>query len=118
VLVTRSNYQIPFVPNTIGKPPSAPKMFREHLFAANSSEMDFLIPLETIMVRKLLHICPESTVSEAADIIHRKRISCLPVFDEHEKLCGLITLTDIMQALLGAYEVPESECLVPEQSGL
>ena len=99
------------------KPPSAPKIFREHLFAANSSEMDFLIPLETIMVRKLLHICPESTISEAANIIHRQRISCLLVVDDNEKLWGIITVTDIMKALLGAYEVPESECLVPEQSG-
>ncbi len=98
------------------KPPTAPKIFREHLFAANSSEMDFLIPLETIMVRKLLHISPESTISEAVGIIHRKRISCLAVVNEHEKLCGIITVTDLMKALLGVYEVPESECVVPEPS--
>jgi CBS domain-containing protein len=98
------------------KPPSAQKIFREHLFANNSSETDFLIPLENIMVRKLLHISPQSTISEAADIINSKKISCLLVVDENEKLCGIITVTDIMQALLGAYELPENECLVSEQT--
>jgi acetoin utilization protein AcuB len=98
------------------KPPKAPKIFREHLFANNSSETDFLISLENIMVRKLLHISPQSTISEAADIINSKRISCLPVVDENEKLCGIITVTDIMKALLTAYELPENECLISEQT--
>ena len=98
------------------RPPSAPKLFREHLFANNSSNTDFLVPLENIMVRKLLNISPQSTISEAADIINSKKISCLPVVDENEKLCGIITVTDIMKVLLGAYELPERECLTQEQS--
>jgi CBS domain-containing protein len=96
------------------KPPTAPKIFREHLFATNST--DFLLPLENIMVRKVLRISPRSTISEAADILHSKKISCLLVVDENEKLCGIITVTDMMQTLLTAYELPVNECLVPEQS--
>jgi acetoin utilization protein AcuB len=90
------------------RPPSPPKRFREHLFATDSWTKSLQLPLDSIMKRKVLHILPGCSVSEAADILYSKKISCLPVIDEQEKLRGIVTVTDLMRALLAAYEPVES----------
>ncbi len=87
-----------------GRRPLLPqKRFREHLFATDSRTTSFLLPLESIMSRKVLHILPSSSVSEAAHLLCKK-ISCLPVVDEQEKFRGIVTVTDLMRALLATYE--------------
>jgi CBS domain-containing protein len=37
-------------------------------------------------------------------MLHELKISCLPVIDEEKKLRGIVTVTDVTRALLGAYE--------------
>ena len=100
------------------RPPSPPKRFREHLFATNTWTKCLLIPLESIMVRKVLHISPGCSVCEAAEILYKKKISCLPVIDEQEKLRGIVTVTDLMRALLTAYEPAEKAALITSQSSI
>ena len=100
------------------RPPSPPKKFREHLFATNSWTKSLLLPLESIMVRKVLHILPGCSVCEAAEILYKKKISCLPVVDEQEKLRGIITVTDLMRALLTAYESAEKADLITSQTSI
>ncbi len=98
------------------RPPSPPKKFREHLFAINSWTKSLLLPLESIMVRKVLQILPTCSVREAAEILYQKKISCLPVIDEQEKLRGIVTVTDLMRALLTAYEPAENADLITSQT--
>jgi len=100
------------------RPPSAPKKFREHLFAADSWTTNFLMPLENIMVRNVVHISPKCSVCEAAEILYKKNISCLPVIDKQKKLRGIITIIDMMQALLTAYEPAGKADLIPSESGI
>ena len=100
------------------RPPSAPKRFREHLFATDSWTTNFLIPLENIMVRKVSHISPGCKIREAADILYKKKISCLPVIDKEKNLRGILTVTDIMRALLAAYEPAGETSLIPSESGI
>lgn len=99
------------------RPLLPPKRFREHLFATDSRTTSFLLPLESIMSRKVLHILPGCSISEAAHLLHKK-ISCLPVVDEQEKLRGIVTVTDLMRALLATYEPAEKAGLITSQSGI
>ena len=88
------------------RPPSPPKKFREHLFVNKPPIKSHEIPLETIMVGKpkVLSIKSGCKITDAARILHEKKISCLPVLDKQEKLEGLVTVTDLMRALLAIYE--------------
>lgn len=101
------------------RPPRPPKKFREHLFATTPHAKIPELPLESIMVPKpkVLHVPPGFSVFDAADIIHKKIISCLPVVDEQEKLRGIVTTTDLMRALLAAYKPAEIDELILSQSG-
>lgn len=100
------------------RPPRPPKKFREHLFATKPHTNILKLPLESIMVPKaeVLHIPPGFSVFDAADIVQKKIISCLPVIDEQEKLRGIVTTTDLMRALLAAYEPAEKDELILSQS--
>ncbi len=100
------------------RPPSAPKRFREHLFAADSWTTNFLTPLENVMVRDVVHILPSHSICDTADILYKKNISCLPIIDEQKKLRGIITIIDMMQALLTAYEPAGEAGLIPSESGI
>lgn len=100
------------------RPLLMPKSFREHLFASDPWTTNFLMPLEKVMARKVLHILPGCSVCEAADMLYTKKISCLPVVDEQEKLRGIVTVTDLMRALLAAYEPAEKADLITSQSSI
>jgi CBS domain-containing protein len=100
------------------RPSSPPKRFREHLFATDQWTKNFLMTIESVMVRKVLHILPGCSVCEAADILYTKKISCLPVIDEQEKLRGIVTVTDLMRMLLTAYESDEKAALITSQSSI
>jgi CBS domain-containing protein len=56
--------------------------------------------VEEIMTRKVLTVKPETALTTAAQEIVARRINCLPVLDDKDRVCGIITSTD----LLGAYE--------------
>jgi CBS domain-containing protein len=100
------------------RPSSPPKRFREHLFATDSWTKNLLLPLESVMAPKVLHILPGCSICEAADILYTKKISCLPVIDEQEKLRGIVTVTDLMRTLLTAYESAEKAALITSQSSI
>ncbi|HUW18008.1 MAG TPA: CBS domain-containing protein [Sedimentisphaerales bacterium] len=100
------------------RPPSPAKKFREDLFAADPGTTSLQLPLKSIMVRKVSHILPTCSVSDAAHILVEKKISCLPVIDEQKKLRGMITVTDLMRELLAAYEPAEEAGLIAGESSL
>ena len=100
------------------RPLPLPKRFREHLFATDPGTKSLQLPLESIMARKVLHILPSCSVCEAVDILYSKKVSCLPVVDEQEKLRGIVTVTDLMRALLAAYEPAEEAGLILSESSI
>jgi len=92
------------LPYVARRPPSPPKRFREHLFATRPSAKCLELPLERIMRQKVLHVMSGCGIFEAADTLFRKRIGCLPVLDDQENLRGIVSVTDLMRALLAVYE--------------
>jgi len=52
-------------------------------------------PLQEIMTTKLVFGEPETTVEEAARLMHKHRIEKLPLKDATGSLCGLYTMRDI-----------------------
>jgi acetoin utilization protein AcuB len=51
-----------------------------------------------IMTRDPFTVKRETPVSVAVAKIVAKRINCLPVLDDEEKVCGIITSTDLLKA--------------------
>ncbi len=100
------------------RPPSEPKRFREHLFAADLWTTNFFMPLENVMVRNVIHILPSNSICDTADILYKKNISCVPVIDKPKKLKGIVTVIDMMQALLTVYEPAEKAGLIPGKSSI
>jgi acetoin utilization protein AcuB len=56
-------------------------------------------PISRVMSRELVTLEPEHSMREAAEIMHSKRIGCLPVV-EGEELAGLLTTTDMVALLI------------------
>lgn len=48
---------------------------------------------------------PETTLKEAAEMMLRWHVGGLPVVDDHEKVVGMITYTDILREFVGREEV-------------
>ncbi|MEW6273024.1 MAG: CBS domain-containing protein [Thermodesulfobacteriota bacterium] len=57
------------------------------------------VPVRSIMTRHVLHAHPDASLADAADLMVRERIGCLPVVEDDE-LVGLLTETDCLRALL------------------
>jgi acetoin utilization protein AcuB len=53
-----------------------------------------------IMTRKLVVVAPEAPVDEAARLMLDKRVSCLPVVDDEDRLLGIVTWRDQLRSLL------------------
>jgi acetoin utilization protein AcuB len=50
-----------------------------------------------IMSRKPVTIAPDATMREAARIMIEERVSCLPVVDAEENVCGILTWRDVLK---------------------
>jgi len=53
--------------------------------------------IEEIMVREVIHITPEESLEDAAELMTERKIKKLPVVD-NKKLLGIITATDMVAA--------------------
>jgi CBS domain-containing protein len=89
------------------RPPSKPKAFRAYLFKVDPKSASLQLPLDRIMTRKIKHVLPDCSVCEAAKILRESKIDCLLVLDERKNTCGIITVTDLMRALLEVYKPTE-----------
>jgi acetoin utilization protein AcuB len=75
----------------------------------NVYELNFLISklkIKDIMTHDLVSVGPDETIEFAAILMLDNKISALPVIKQDESLVGIITQTDIFQALVnitGAY---------------
>jgi CBS domain-containing protein len=81
--------------------------FRSSLFHVDMKDASLSLPVTSIMTRNITHIRHDCIFYDAVKMLYELKISCLPVVDEETKLRGIITVTDIMRALLGAYEPAE-----------
>lgn len=59
-------------------------------------------PVLKVMKPRPVSIAPGKTLEEAALIMRTKHISCLPVLDEKQKMVGLISKNDIIDAFIVA----------------
>lgn len=96
--------QLPFAGK---RPPRDSNEFRSHLFKVDESSISLEMPLERIMTRKVSCISAEAKLSDAALTMRKQKISCLAVVEGDRKLCGIITVVDIMRSLLPLYEINE-----------
>lgn len=81
--------------------------FRSSLFHVDMRDPSLSLPISSIMTRNVTHIRPDYSFYDAVKMLHELKISCLPVVDEEKKLRGIVTVTDVMRALLSAYELAE-----------
>jgi len=76
--------------------------------------------VEDVMAREVVSALPDDPIEQAANTMRERRIGCLPVL-EGDELVGIITASDVMDALVylvGANE-PGSrmEVAIPERPG-
>jgi acetoin utilization protein AcuB len=57
-------------------------------------------PVEKVMVTEIITISPDAELTEAARIMLEKKIHCLPVVNERQKMRGIITESDLFLMLL------------------
>ena len=50
-----------------------------------------------VMTRYVVTVNPKTPLSVAATLMLSRRINCLPVIEDDEKVCGIITSTDLLQ---------------------
>jgi len=81
--------------------------FRSSLFHVDMSDPSLSLPITSIMTRNVTHIRPDCSFYDAVKMLHELKISCLPVVDEEKKLRGIVTVTDVMRALLRIYQLNE-----------
>ena len=69
--------------------------------------MDELKVLE-VMSRKLITASPTTTIREAARVMVREKIGCLPVVDGNQ-LVGIVTQADLLEMLVRGEQAAEAE---------
>lgn len=91
---------------------------RDLLAASLSKALDFepkerrvflkSVAVDEAMTRDPVSVSPETTASDAARLLLRRKIGCLPVVDAKGVTVGLVTETDLLRAAY-AVEGAESE---------
>ncbi len=72
------------------------------LTTADAERADYLerTPIAGIMSRKVITIGGDETVEDAAKLLFSHRIGSLPVVDASNRVCGILTETDILHAFV------------------
>ena len=66
-------------------------------------ELNYLLnklQIKDIMVKEPITIGPDALLEEAATLLRKNRVGCLPVIDENNLLLGIITHNDIFDAFI------------------
>ena len=86
-------------------------------------EVDYLldkIDVEDIMTRNVMTVSPDTSVEEAATVLHHNKIGCLPVV-ENGDLVGILTEEDVMEILIEVMGIKEKgsrlEIVVDDKAG-
>ena len=94
------------LPPAIKRQTSQANPFHGDMLEVDPKIMILELPLARIMTWDVTAVLPSCSICEAAEILCKMKVSCLPVVDEGKKICGIVTVTDLMRALLQVYEVP------------
>ena len=62
------------------------------------------VKVSEVMTKNVITVSPDTTVEEAAKIMIDKKVGCLPVVKDRNKLIGLITETDVLQYFIDEYQ--------------
>jgi acetoin utilization protein AcuB len=60
------------------------------------------VPVRDVMAPKVLTLGPDASVAEAAQLLRRERIGAVPVVDAEGRVCGILTRSDLLEALIAA----------------
>jgi CBS domain-containing protein len=66
-------------------------------------ELNYLwaqLTVNNVMTSKVLTITPDTSINQAAQLMLDKKVSGLPVVDEHDRLVGIITESDIFRMIV------------------
>jgi acetoin utilization protein AcuB len=66
-------------------------------------ELNYLLDklaVKEVMTKDVIWVTPETTIEEAAKLLHDRKIGGLPVVDERHEVVGIITETDILEAFV------------------
>lgn len=88
------------------------------LTAREREEFMDCVRVGQVMTRRIITVTPATSIGEAARLIVRYRIGCLPVVDERF-LVGILTTSDLLEALAGIlheeFEGDRVEVEVPDR---
>ncbi len=77
------------------------------IFGVDQRAVDVMLDtqhtIETVMTQMLTTIGSKDTIRQAAEVLGEGRFHSLPVVDEHGKLLGMVTSTDVIRYLLAQY---------------
>ncbi len=68
-------------------------------------ELNYLwaqLTVEKVMTRKVVTVAVDDPIVKAAQIMLEHKISGVPVVDEHHKLLGMLTESDVFRMLVGS----------------
>lgn len=93
---------------------------RDLLAASLSKALDFEVKERRVFLKSVavseamtpdpVTISPESSAGEAARLLVRRKIGCLPVVDAKGVMVGLVTETDLLRAAYGVEEAESEAC--------
>lgn len=58
--------------------------------------------VKDLMVHEPLTAGPETTLAELCRVLAEKKIGCLPIVDKHHKLCGIVSVVDVLRVVSDA----------------
>ena len=62
------------------------------------------VPVWDAMSPRVFTLGPDASVPEAAALLRGERIGAVPIVDRDERLCGILTRSDLLGALIAAAE--------------
>ena len=105
--------QLPFAGT---RPPKASKEFRADLFRIGPKTRNLNVTMQDIMTPDVEHVAPECKMVDAARMMLRLKVGCLGVVDGENRIRGIVTLTDLIRAMLSLYESTDESSSVRQKA--
>ena len=67
--------------------------------AAHDRDLEERFRVRDVMVRNVVTVTPDTSVQQAARLLLKQRFNCLPVVDEQNVLCGVLTSGDFIKLI-------------------
>jgi acetoin utilization protein AcuB len=84
---------------------ASPSVFESALRMRRHPEIDpDRVPVRDVMAVRVVTLAADAAVAEAADVLRRERIGAAPIVDAQQRLLGIVTRSDLLQALMDVEE--------------